>query len=234
MKSSDGAMVSFWVQGQPAPFSTKGERPWKVQLEEQLPAPHMGGGELGISLRFVIAEPTSPRFTPDLDNLCEPVFSVLVNQKRWFGGRRPNILFWQASREVGSPTGCRLAVRATGPQEIGAGAPLWDGIFSGTMPTSARSPELADWARQLRAASPPMVSPERFVLQLAFGSRRLNLGDIATGAVKSVIDCLFPFFGGVAGAPEDHRITALSVEKGVEGADESSVCVRVWGSTGLA
>lgn len=41
--------------------------------------------------------------------------------------------------------------------------------------------------------------------------RPVNLGDISTGRVKNVIDCLYPVIGGSAGAPLDDRVTRLEV-----------------------
>ena len=46
-------------------------------------------------------------------------------------------------------------------------------------------------------------------VSLVFGDPQVNLGDIATGRPKNVIDCLWPLLGGVAGAPDDHLVTAL-------------------------
>jgi hypothetical protein len=42
---------------------------------------------------------------------------------------------------------------------------------------------------------------------------RINRGEIATGAVKAIIDCLWPIIGGKPRAPEDWRIEELMVER---------------------
>ena len=64
--------------------------------------------------------------------------------------------------------------------------------------------------------------------ELLFGSRTINLGDIATGRVKNVIDCLYPALGGTAGAPDDHRIRALEVRRNCSEAPLDGVIVRLW------
>ena len=54
------------------------------------------------------------------------------------------------------------------------------------------------------------------MVQIQFGSAAVNLGDIATGKTKPIIDCLFPVLGGTSGDPDDDRISTLQVEKGVK------------------
>ena len=49
----------------------------------------------------------------------------------------------------------------------------------------------------------------RYAVTLEFGTSAINLGDIATGPVKSVIDNLYPIVGGTRGAPDDWRIEPL-------------------------
>jgi hypothetical protein len=43
----------------------------------------------------------------------------------------------------------------------------------------------------------------------------VNLGDIATGRLKNVIDCLYPVIGGRPGAPNDARITLIEATRRV-------------------
>jgi hypothetical protein len=63
---------------------------------------------------------------------------------------------------------------------------------------------------------------------LRFGAQAINIGDIATGVVKSLIDCLYPVLGGSAGDPADDRIDVLTVVKGAEGIPPGSVEVCLW------
>ncbi|MBZ0268569.1 hypothetical protein K8I85_10475, partial [bacterium] len=69
-----------------------------------------------------------------------------------------------------------------------------------------------------------------FSLGMAFGGA-INIGDIATGRVKAVIDCLYPWLGGNCGAPEDHRISALHVEQEAAGVPAGSVAISLWAVT---
>ncbi len=67
----------------------------------------------------------------------------------------------------------------------------------------------------------------RYAVGLRFGGSAVNIGDIATGRVKSVIDCLYPILGGVVGAPEDWRITSLYVEKKSANVPDGAVSVTI-------
>lgn len=148
----------------------------------------------------------------DLDDLCEPVLSVLVNKAGWFRGRRSNIRWFEASKSVDTFTGCHLAVSRdpTPVWRTPDGQPLLDALYPGPLPRSARDPAMAAWAlanRQQVATGPCLV-------RLSFASPRVNLGDVATGPVKSAIDCLYPVLGGQPGRPVDDLVTILQVEKG--------------------
>jgi hypothetical protein len=44
-----------------------------------------------LELDFAVAPAIGYAEGADLDNLCEPVFSVLANRLGWFGGSRPNV-----------------------------------------------------------------------------------------------------------------------------------------------
>ena len=97
----------LWISGVPATFATKGEQPWKEMLRESI---EESAGEYyqGMKLKFIL--PTmAPNNNPlDLDNLCEPVFSVLINNRSYFGGKRSNVIWWQAEKMIGEPTGLEL------------------------------------------------------------------------------------------------------------------------------
>ena len=51
---------------------------------------------------------------------------------------------------------------------------------------------------------------------------------MATGVVKSFIDCLYPILGGRAGIPSDHRIDELTVAKAVQGVAADAVLLKLW------
>jgi hypothetical protein len=218
--------TSFFVSGAPATFATSGEKPWKSALAAQIPPPCLRGEETGLKLTFSLASLTNANQPFDVDNLCEPAFSVLVNRVGWFGHSRPNITWWQATKEIGSPIGCSFHVSTEPALLLPNLAPSWEGVYSGSLPQSGTAPELADWARQLGSGRP--VASDSCALYLGFGRTDINIGDICTGRVKSIIDCLYPVLGGAAGKPEDHRISTLVVEKGVGTLDGNDLAVRIW------
>ncbi len=63
---------SIWIPGTPAPFATRGEKPWKDQLAQAVPD-HPNTG-VGLKLSFVLSDEGTWLRKTDIDNLCEPVF----------------------------------------------------------------------------------------------------------------------------------------------------------------
>jgi hypothetical protein len=224
------AILDVWVPGQPTPFANPPyEALWKQALSSHLPASQSALKGDGIALDFFLAPGRYNR--RDLDNLCEPVFSVLVNQKRWFEGRRPNIAWLQATKTLSEESGLRIRLLDEAPR-LGAESPVClNAVYPGPLPKSARDTNLAEWARSL---SMPSVNCDFFSVHLSFGSSNVNLGDIATGPIKSILDCLYPVIGGRVGAPEDWRITALVIEKNMPAVPPGHVQISVAPSIGGA
>jgi hypothetical protein len=224
----DDSDLRIPVNGLPATFATAGEKPSKAQLKQQIPSPSLDGREKGITTRFVL--PTlAPRGYPlDIDNLCEPLFSVLVNRAGWFGGTRSGIPWWRASKEVGVLPGCDITVsRDSEPSDLELG-PLLEATYKGPLPRGGRESEVADWACSLLDSREPFPATCALACFLGFGSSRTNIGAISTGPVKSFIDCLYPILGGVPGAPNDHRIDELTVSKGLVSQESEMVVLRFW------
>jgi len=219
---------SLWVGGAPATFATRGEQPWKAQLVAQIPRPSLDGAEAGVRLDFVVQYLAPAGHPLDVDNLCEPVFSVLVNKCRWFGGSRSRMRWWRATKREGSPTGCRVAVLTELRPKLQDGAPLWDAMYDGPPATCGSSPELAEWAQWERKNHGLPALSDPCTLYVGFASDHPNLGDIATGPVKSCIDCLFPILGGTPSHPDDHCIFDLIVEKSVPGLAGQQIAFKLW------
>lgn len=78
--SQDKQPMVFWLPGRPATFATRGEKPWKEIIDEAVPA-NRAAKVYGLDLQFFLQTLAPNRLYLDVDNLCEPVFSVLVN--RW-------------------------------------------------------------------------------------------------------------------------------------------------------
>jgi len=216
----------FWIPGFPATFATAREAPWREALEKALPNAPDGVIPIGVLLSFSVEATTRGGQGFDLDNLCEPVFSVLVNRKGFFGGKRPNIRWWHASRRVASPGGCRIEPsNHNSPPQL-EGDVVFAGKYQGELPRSASETAIAHWIET--TGSQCQILPEDTIaVSLDFGTPSINIGDFATGRVKSVIDNLYPILGGVAGAPDDWRISELCVAKGQErlGKDELEICL---------
>lgn len=177
-----------------------------------------------LDLHLVVDPRPGYPFGPDLDNLCERIFSVLVNRIGWFGARRPNIQGWRATKAVGTLTGVRVRV-LDAPRVVDAagGRTLLDLPVSGPLPLHARDEPFAE---RVRRAMIDLTAPASTLLVELMFTGPINLGDVATGRVKSVIDCLWPVLGGAPGAPDDDRISCLEVIR-VHDDTAPSVHVRV-------
>jgi hypothetical protein len=204
-KSSDivSSVLDVFVRGTPAPFANRGEREWKDRLRDQVPRAGGSGNEKGLFLRFGYIG------GGDLDNLCDPVFSVVVNKKGWFGGSRSNMFWWMASKGLGS-TGCGVKVSLNSSPEPLSGEEVFSGVYRGPIPRRAINEPMIDWVRSIfdRRSVGAGASVE-----LVFRGWDVNLGDVATGPVKSCIDCLQPVIGGPVGNPDDWKISKLQVAK---------------------
>jgi hypothetical protein len=146
-----------------------------------------------------------------LDNLLDPLLSVLVNRVGWFGGRRPAIEFIWATKSSADRPGCELELLRQPPGSPISEPVLIDDVYEGPPPRSARDEPLAAWVRD------HVVAPEgpgrSFGVALWFGDPRVNLGDVATGRAKPVVDCLWPTLGGRPGAPHDHLVRELRLSR---------------------
>ena len=218
----------FFIPGVPATFATKGEIPWRQTLARSIEDPD-DQAFLGVRLSFIL--PTlEPRGHPlDIDNLCEPVFSILINASGFFKGRRPNLLWWEATKVQGTKCGVRVILEQSQPRGLTSelGEPSFNQLYSGTLPSSATDPDIPNWLSSLGVCK-AVEGSGRFALQLDFLNPRVNVGNIATGKVKTIIDCLYPLLGGSKGKPEDWRIDRLLVTKGFSSDLASAVQITLW------
>jgi hypothetical protein len=128
------------VEGIPVGYSSgAAERAWKGQImatDPGAPVTHAGDG---LFADFRIPPPTARSPGYDLDNLLDPVFSVVINGRGWFGGRRPNLRWVAARKGSADKTGVYLAVLAGLPDpwvesraEVGL-----DDVYRDSLPSSA-------------------------------------------------------------------------------------------------
>ena len=206
-------MTAFerFVSGRPAPFATAGERPWKDALAAQLRTATPDRAAGFIELDFAVAPAVGYARGADLDNFCEPVFSVVANRIGWFGGSRPNIRAFRARKRLADETGCRILITANRWDGTWVdGIELLNDVAPGLLPMSARDEPFAGWV------AGTMVRPAGLTKDVGVELRfpgPINLGDIATGRIKNIIDCLYPVLGGAPGKPNDARVTVLEATK---------------------
>ena len=214
LEETTSSSLKFWVSGNPAPFATSGEQPWRAALVSNLPQCSEGINERGLVIDFHLADLAPLGHPLDVDNLCEPVFSILINRKGWFSGRRPNLTWWRASNGQSHHPGCQIVVSQNDAASTGMpqGTPMFDAYYSGPLPVSARDPIMSEQIRE-KAGKQKTRSESRYFVFLRFDNPKLNIGDIATGKVKTMIDSLYPVIGGVRGQPEDWGVDILHVEK---------------------
>ncbi len=218
----------FWVGGEPATFATKREQPWKEAIRQAIPAGEACCQSGGMLLDFQVQSSQRGGQSFDVDNMCEPVFSTVINQLGWLGGRRPNLKWLRARRSLKTPSGCTVRLeQAEAPEFSPYGHRLiFRDVYTGPLPKSGTAPELPAWL--LGLSTIPSATSTTIGIRLAFSGGKVNLGDIATGVVKSTIDCLYPLLGGSAGAPDDWKVDVLQCEKGSGNAPSEGVLIEVW------
>ncbi len=130
---------SLWIPGLPATFATRGEREWKETIKR------FGGSVVpdpahdGMVMEFVL-ETLAPAGQPcDLDNLCEPVFSVLINELGWLTGKRPAMRWWVASMTTGSNAGLRVGTGRDPSLHRRWRAPAFEYVFRGPSQPTRRT-----------------------------------------------------------------------------------------------
>lgn len=218
----------IWVGGHPATFSTRKEKPWRESLASQLPLCETTGEEKGLIARFCLDAPAPQGQPLDVDNLMEPLLSVLVNGKGWFGGRRTALGWWRATKEESQRAGCELEIseRLEPPDlfPVGTGFIL-DGTYHGRLPRDAKDEAFASWADT--SGSKLGRARGYYGVKIRFEGGYVNIGEVASGAVKGTVDCLQPILGGEFGRPQDWRIRRLQVEKALLDSPEEGVSVMV-------
>lgn len=211
IESHENTEVEFWIPGEPATFSTRGEKPWKETLKKGIPEKKAFSKEKGVIADFYLKN-LAPNNQPlDLDNLCDPLFSILVNNKKWFWGRRPNIKWWIASKNQSDTTGCKISLFS---HSYYPNIPdvFFEGIYQGPLPRKGSDPEIPKWLHDEDLIPNKVAGSELFV-SLRFYRTEINIGEIATSPVKATIDCLYPILGGSMSQPDDWKIQKLFVEK---------------------
>lgn len=218
-----------WVPGVPSTYSNgEPEAIWKAILSQTLPAAPLTAAAHGMTADFLVPLSVWGREGNDLDNLCDPLCSILINQKGWLGGRRPNLMWYCVSKNPGAPSGARVAVHNDSPPSFKpeADAEIIHDVYSGPLPKNVQDPLLARWVESHRRCDGLW---KRYHVLLQIEGKTLNIGDVAKDyGVKGIVDSLYPLLGGDAENPGDDRITMLQVEKGVM-LPSGALRLVVWG-----
>jgi hypothetical protein len=208
-----GRHLSWFVAGRPTPFAGgQNERDWKEAIARHVPASGQEPSYDAVSVEFFLSEAREGTRGSDLDNLLDPVLSVVVNRLGWCGGRRPNLRWIRAEKDYRRSSGARVTLEHGSPTwpPVGVGPVVVDGSYGGDLPRSARDETFAGWVRAVAIGT----IQGRAAVRLTFATPTINLGEAATGPVKPLLDCLWPVLGGNPVAPEDWRIGVLLLEKG--------------------
>lgn len=224
--------MSFPIQilGIPATYSTAGEKGWKAALQQSI-LPCSGKVVQGITMEFSLPLPTSENREKDIDNLCEPVFSVVAGSLDWFRGSRPNIKWWRATKDYTQPYGLDLVMESEAPSKMANefGRPFFDEVYSGELPFAVKGIKDIPFIEWLKKKSSGVIQSNcQFAVCLRFGGTDVNIGEIPTGTVKRVIDCLSPIIGTNRGHSNDRLVSVLQVEKDVSELSTGILGVCVW------
>jgi hypothetical protein len=213
----------LWVPGVPAYPSTPKEKDWTDRLMH-----HATASVQGNRLEFKFKLSAEALESAELDYLCEPVFQSLIQRMGWCGGARTQLQSWRASKESAETTGVQIASEASEPRLLEQlnGEPILDFLFEGTFPQKAKDPYLSDLLVKLHYK--PADANPKYGVRLQFGGTKLNIAEVTSGPVKSIIDSLYPILGGEAGKTEDWRIHQLEVAKGFKDMKEQVVRISIW------
>jgi hypothetical protein len=60
------------------------------------------------------------------------------------------------------------------------------------------------------------------------GILKKNLGNISSGPIKIIIDCIYPIIGRISQDPDDWKIDLIQVEKDPSNRNPDSVKISFW------
>jgi hypothetical protein len=216
------------VANLPAPWAVSGspigyaagpaEQEWKARIRAVVPAAPPTHAGSGLFADFRILPPTTTKPGFDLDNLLDPVLSAVINGQGWFGGSRPTLRWVAAQKQVAAKPGLRVSVLEQAPRlwTVSDPAVALDDVYSGELPESVTDKKFVSWAEQHMRRR---LVRGKVGIRLDFADDGVNLGDVATGKFKVLIDGLWPILGVARGAPagrpvaDDKRVAALIMRK---------------------
>lgn len=199
------------ITSEPTTYSTSRELEWKHAIHAKA-TNNIPSNINGVNLSFRLSSNSRNGQPFDLDNLCEPVFSSLC-KSGWFGGKRKNIQWWYAERQVSQPSG--VTISSVIPKIENQHKKFLSATYNGTLPKNSKDISFIKWIKRITDQLNVQMINNSFGLRLQFGDEMINIGEIPTGRVKNVIDCLYPIMGGEIGKPNDWKVEKLLVAKGI-------------------
>lgn len=161
----------------------------------------------------------------DLDNLCDPVFSVLASGLGWFDGRQTGIRGWRAVKAISDTPGLYLRQVHEIPERHNPSRVLFDRVYRGAFPRSARSPEIPAWLLGFE----DLPAPQGFLgLEMDFINTGRSIASLSDGLVKHAVDCLYPIIGGRVGDPDDHLIGEMVARRLEDNSGVPSIRFTLW------
>lgn len=214
---------SIWIQGDPACFATKKEKAWKERILMEVGS--VDEDLCSLEMEFTLSESNGKIRGYDLDNLCDPVFTVLTSGLGWFNQKQVNIQSWRAVKKVDNNPGLLIKPVKDIDICIDESSIFFDEEYSGSLPNSATDYEIPMWIKSFGKI--PKVY-HNCGLALIFVNINRSIASLSTGLVKHFIDCLYPILGGDPGDPDDHKISELTVKRIKTEEKNKYIRVIVW------
>src|SRR4051794_30961666 len=121
-----------------------GEAMWKEHLRQAVPEASPEGLRLtAANIHFVLRG--DPHLPPDLDNLSDPVLSVVVNRLRWCGGGRGALCWLGLTKQTGDVAGCQIQVGQPPVAGELPGKVVFAAVYDGPLPRRATDDALPTW-----------------------------------------------------------------------------------------
>jgi hypothetical protein len=203
-------MRSIFVSGEPVSLAagaslraTALEELWKSRIREAL----SGAEPTPKSLLMLFAVESWLRHGQhfDLNNLTPPVFEAIYGKKETDRKEaRKSLVSWRATVALSTTPFLLLdfADEVLLPLDLACDCKMvLDASWLGTLPADSRAGDrgLPDWVRKNMGSHVPS-DEHRFGLHLVFSNKTRSVTRPADPPIKTVVDCLYPIFGRLAGS----------------------------------
>lgn len=226
-------MPHTWtVEGEPALWLGSGYPDWKARVAAAVTLA-AASPLAGLALEFRVASLLRNGQRFDLDNMVTPVFEAALGPRR--SPLRRGLGWWFAKRRVDGRPGLTVTATAEPPAmaEHASGPCVLDARVPGPFPADSREGGASFVAAIVGALGDfEPAATDMFALELAFGPEVEDISWAAERPIKPIVDCLFPLFGGLGGAPDDWKVERLLVRR-YDPALRGACAVRAWRLDGV-